>query len=288
MLAHPTAATYAAAMRTLVVPLMATLLSGCTFAALAEPSVHVSPYLALYQLRGKTSVDSFADPNSPTTIQSNAPQAMRNFGQDRHREDLGIRANLGDGFAGLHGEYYRLDMDTARRGQLEQSWGNLQQGDLASVAARMDEFRLGYIEQIAEMRTDYRDDELRLQIGAGGTITSRAMDLRARESTNARQQSVKASGDAIFVALRARASWRDFSLDLDYAASPSFLALTGDIDGLSQDVEARLTYRLPQRDIRFFAGMRYSVFSASGNTGPFRYDSEFLIDGLQFGITVTL
>ena len=45
-------------MRTLAVLLAATLLSGCSSTVMMEPGIYVSPYLALYQLRGNTKMQS--------------------------------------------------------------------------------------------------------------------------------------------------------------------------------------------------------------------------------------
>ena len=63
--------------------------------------------------------------------------------------------------------------------------------------------------------------------------------------------------------------------------------LSGDIKGVSQDLETRLSYRLPQRDIQLFAGLRYSEFSGRGKSGSFEYESDLIIDGMQFGFSVT-
>ena len=61
----------------------------------------------------------------------------------------------------------------------------------------------------------------------------------------------------------------------------------GDIEGLSQDFEAMVSYELPQRDVRVFAGWRYSEFSAAGSEGPYRFENDLVIDGLQLGVLVT-
>lgn len=273
-------------MRTIVVLLSATLLSGCT-ATLAEPAVQVSPYLAIYQLRGKSKMQSFVDPMAPGAVQNNTFQKMGQFGQDRFREDVGIRADIGDGFGGIRADYYQLDMDTSRKGELTNDWGNLLDGDRVSMYANMDELRVGYIEPIAEFTRDYRDEEMRFQFGIGGVFTSRQMTLKALDETFTRFQNFELAGDTIGAAVRARVSWQELALDVDYAAAPEALVLSGDIEGLSQDIEARLSYQLPQRDISFFVGLRYSEFSGSGIAGSFRYDSDMVIDGMQFGVRVT-
>lgn len=273
-------------MRTLVVLLAATLFSGCTSTVLAEPAIYVSPYLALYQLRGKTKMQSAGV--NPSELVNNPQQKMRSFGQDRHREDVGIRADIGDGFGGIRAEYYRLDMDTARNGELQADWGRLLEGDMVSIYAEMDEVRVGYLEPFADIRTEYRNEELRLQFAAGGIFATRSMTLSGRqEAPDTRAQNLTIAGDVVYLAARARATWKQFVFDLDYAGAPEEFVISGDMEDFSQDIEARLSYRLPQRDISFFAGMRYSAISASGDANGFRYDNAMTIDGFQFGITVT-
>ena len=265
--------------------LTAALLSGCTSTVLTEPIVHVSPYLALYQLRGDTKMQSQG--TLPSDLQNNPRQPLRRFGQDRFREDVGVRVDIGDGFGGLRGEYYKLDMNTSRSNELQADWGQLQAGDFASIYAEMDELRIGYVEPFADIRTDYRDEELRLQFGAGAVFATREMDMRGRETTNTRNQNLKFDGDVVYVAVRARATWKDFALDLDYAIAPEAFVVAGDMEDVSQDFEARLSYQLPQRDIKLFGGVRYSEFSASGIANGFRYDNDLVLDGFQFGLLVT-
>lgn len=287
MLAKACWAIYAADMRTLVVLLAVTLLSGCTSTVLAEPAIHVSPYLAVYQLRGKTKMQSFVDPMNPSTVKDNPYQQMRNFGQDHFRDDVGVRVDIGDGFGGIRADYYQLDMDTSKSGELTSDWGDLLAADKVSLYANMDELRIGYVEPIADFRREYRDEELRFQFGAGATFTYRQMKLKAHDETFVRAQYFELAGDTIGAAARARVSWMAFSLDIDYVVAPEVLVLSGDIEGLSQDIETRLSYQLPQRDISFFAGLRYSEFSGSGEASSFEYDSDMIIDGMQFGISVT-
>ena len=274
-------------MRTFVVLLAVALLSGCSSTVLAEPDIHVAPYLAVYQLRGKSKMQSFVDPVAMAAVKDNSYQEMRTFGQDKYREDVGLRTDIGDGFGGIRADYYRLDMNTSGSGELTNDWGNLLEADVVSMYASMDELRIGYVEPIIDYRTDYRDEELRIQFGAGGNFTYRQMKMRTRDETYTRSQNLEIGGDTLGAAVRARISWMALSLDVDYLISPEDLVLSGDISGLSQDIETRLSYRLPQRDIRMFAGLRYSEFSAAGTTGPYAYDTDLIIDGMQFGFSVT-
>jgi hypothetical protein len=290
MVAHRGAATYSATMRLLAAILTASLLSGCTSLVLADPAIRVAPYLAIYELRGDTSMQSAAPGGgSPSPAPQNNPaQSLQTFGQDRSHEDVGIRVDIGDGFGGIRADYYRLDMDTSRKGELQSDWGSLLAGDQVSMYAEMDELRLGYIQPIFDHRTDYRDDELQLKFGAGGTFATRQMKLRGREETNTRGQNLEMDGDLVFVALSAQANWRQLSFEVDYSIAPEFFVLSGDFEDLSQDFEARITYELPQRDINFFAGVRYSEFSADGSSGSFRYSSDLKIDGFQIGVSIVL
>lgn len=259
------------------------LLSGCT-STFNEPAVSVSPYYAVYQLRGKTSMQS-----APTTpggpLQDNPAQRLQVFGQDRHRDDVGVRADVGDGFAGVRADYYRLDMGTTRTGVLGADWGNLLTNDLAQIKAQMDEIRVGWVEPLLDVHRDWREHPLRLRIAAGGVYAYRSMELRGRTGDGARLQNASITGDAVYGALRARAEWRDFAVDLEYAVSPN-LVLTGDYDGVLQDIEARASYRLPQRDMRFFAGFRYSKLPSNGRADGFHYDADLIIDGFQLGFTL--
>lgn len=273
-------------MRTLAVLLAATLLSGCSSTVMMEPGIYVSPYLALYQLRGNTKMQS--EGTIPSEIVNNPRQPLRSFGQDRYREDVGLRADIGDGFGGIRAEYYRLDMDTSRQGELQHDWGRLLAGDMVSIYAEMDEVRLGYLEPLLDYQTEYRDEELRLQFAAGGVFATRQMSLEGRQAVpGSRVQELDLDGDVIYAAVRGRATWQQLQLDVDIAVAPEGFVIGGDIEDFSQDIEARLSYRLPQRDISFFAGVRYSEFSASGIANGFRFDNDMKIDGFQLGLTVT-
>ncbi len=272
-------------MRQLVVLLALPLLAGCTSTILAEPALHVSPYLAIYELRGKASLQSGGvNPGDP--LIDNPPQKMRTFGQDRFDEDVGVRVDLGDGFAGLRADYYKLDMNTSRNGVLDSDWGRLLENDEVRIRADMDELRIGWLEPFTDLRTEYRDAPLRVQLAAGGVFAYRQMNLRGRTDDGMRTQNVVIQGDVLYAAVRARVGWRDVELDVDYAISPE-VVLSGDYDGVLQDVEARLSYRLPQRDIRLFAGFRYSELPSQGTANGFRYDADLVLDGLQLGFLVT-
>lgn len=243
----------------------------------------VSPYLALYQLRGEVSLESPVPGGPP---QDNPPQDLRIFGQDHHREDIGIRTDIGDGFGGFRVDYYKLDQGSADPGVLEANWGALLQGDVVVMDVVMDELRVGYLEPLITAKTTWREHPLSLKFAMGGVLAWRDMRLRAKTDDGQRHQNVEIEGDVFYPAARLRVSWRDIGFDVEYAVSPD-LVIRGDFEGLQQDLELRATYSIPTRDVTFFAGYRYSEFPAEGEQGGLAFDSELALDGFQFGVTVT-
>ncbi|MBX3462183.1 MAG: hypothetical protein KF830_03355 [Planctomycetes bacterium] len=260
-------------------------LCSCTSLTMAEPQIHVSPYLAVYQLRGKTGMQSRPTPSDP--LEDNAPQSLRTFGLDHYKEDVGVRVEIGDGFGGVRFDYYRLDMGTTKSGVLGDDYGALQAGDDVRMKADMDELRASYLEPLFDLETEYRNQPLKFRFAAGAVLAYRDLNLRASTVDGARSQRTQIEGNVVYPAIRARLTWRDVALDIDYAVSPD-LALGGDFEGLQQDFEARLSYRLPLRDITLFGGYRYSELVAEGTQGEFRYDADLRLDGFQFGVVLTL
>ena len=265
-------------------PLLAcAILGSCSTTTFAEPRVLVSPYLAVYQLRGETSMQS--QPVVPGPIQDNPPQSLKDFGQEHHDEDLGIKIDVGDGFAGVRLDYYKLDMFSSRKGIIDGDWGNLQATDLVRMKFEMDEFRLGYLENVYSKETEWRGAPLTLRVAAGGVLSHRSMVMRGRTDDGLRTQNAYPEGDNFYPAARVRAQWRDFTVDAEYAISPG-LALGGDFTDTLQDMEFRLSYAVPLRDVTFFAGYRYSTLPVEGNSGSFHYDADLILDGYQFGVQV--
>jgi hypothetical protein len=271
-------------MRALVAVVSASLLSSCTATLLFQPQVLVSPYYTKYQLRGTTAVQS--DPGGGNPPVDNPPQTMRTFGQDHHRDDYGVRADVGDGFAGLRADYFHLDQDSASPGALDGGWGALQPTDVVRMNAEMNEVRLGYLEPLWKGSTAFRDEPLTFECAAGGVLSYRDMNLRALTDDGLRHQNVKIDGNNFYPAVRARVSWRNAALDVDYAICPH-LELSGDFQGVQHDFEVRASYTLPMRDITFFGGYRYSVLEADGNASGLGFDADLIIDGFQFGLTVS-
>lgn len=164
-------------------------------------------------------------------------------------------------------------------------WGALQMNDLVRMEIQMDEFRLGYLENIYDTKTEWRGSPLTFRVAAGGVISHRTMAMRGRTDDGMRRQDAHPEGENFYPAARARATWRDFSFDVDYAISPG-LSLSGDFTDTLQDMEFRLSYAVPLRDMTFFAGFRYSQMPAEGNSGPFQYDADLTVDGYQLGLQI--
>ena len=100
--------------------------------------------------------------------------------------------------------------------------------------------------------------------------------LRGRELTGTRTQDLDFSHQLAYVAVRARAAWQRLAIDLDYALAPEALAIGGDVDGVSHDFEARLSYQLPQGDMSFFAGYRRNDVGARGDADGLDFASDLV------------
>ena len=265
------------------IPLVAAalVLASCdSFPVMVEPRLQVSPYLAVYRLRGDVAMQSNPGP------QDNAPQDLSNFGVGSYKEDVGVRVDLGDEFAGFRVDYYRLDQSTSQRGILTDDWGDMDAGDDANMSVTMDELRIGWMQEVLSHRGQWRDGEVRLRLGLGLTYAYRGMKMRAEDFSSGRTQNLEIDGNLFYPAARFRAGWESVMVDLDYAISPD-IALSGDWGDVQQDIEARLNYRVPFQDVTFFAGYRYSILMADGTQDGFGYDADLRLDGFQFGVTVS-
>lgn len=269
-------------MRTLALAVAVCVVAGCT-TTMAEPRLLVSPYVAVYRLRGDIAMQS--EP-TPGAVQDNAAVDLREFGQQHYREDFGVRADFGDGFGGLRVDYYKLDQNTNDRGALANDFGALPATDVVRMNVEMDELRIGYLEPLWRWKTDWRERPFQLQFAAGAVFAHREMDLRAASLVSAREQKTEIEGDVVCPAARLRLGWRDFAIDADYAISPGF-SLGGDFEGTLQDIEVRASYTVAMRDVTFFGGWRYSTLPAEGRAGNLAYDADLVLDGFQLGVTVT-
>ncbi|GAB4138344.1 MAG: hypothetical protein Fur0037_04020 [Planctomycetota bacterium] len=262
-------------------------ISGCSpLPTLAEPRIQIAPYLSEYKLRGKTAMDTF-DPAVPS-LTRNAQAELTDFGVGDHEDDFGIRGDIGNGFAGLRVDYYRMSASTSRRGTLPDGWGSLEADDLAGMSTTMDEFRVGYAHELVTAEFDAGDlENIGLRLAPGVVLAHRSMSLRAYEETKTRAQALHAAdAGVVYPSLRARLSFRNFALDAEYAISPGGFDFGGDFRGLKQDFETRLSYEFEMHDVEMFVGFRRSEFEINGLEGDQNFSGDFVLDGVQVGIRV--
>lgn len=262
------------------------MLAGCALPrSLEDPAIQVSPYYATYKLTGTTALQSVGDTGA---IEDNQRMKLESFGYDDHEDDVGLRVDVGDGFGGFRIDYLRLDNSSTRKGVLADDWGVLRQGDPVHVAAELDEFRIGYVGEVLAHRFGERDRAVDVRLGVGAVLAHRDLALRVQEDNGLRSQNINHSDrGVIYPALRARATWRDFYLDGEYAWSPN-LNLGGDFDGDQHDLELRLGYAVPLQDVAVFAAWRLSQWEIDGRIGVLRHEADLQLTGWQFGVQIKL
>lgn len=261
------------------------LLCGCELVpTMAEPKIQVAPYLSEYSLRGKTAMDTV----SSGTVTHHAEHPLRDFGVGAHEDDFGIRGDIGNGFAGLRLDYYRMSASTSRRTTLGDGWGRVQGGDLAGMNTVMDEFRVGYAQEVVREKFDFhRLQDVQFRLAPGVVLAHRDLSLDGFEDTRARSQSLNASDNGVvYPALRARLQYQEVALDVEYAISPPGFDFGGDFKGTSQDFETRLSYEFEMHDVEVFVAYRHSSFQVNGSEDGQNYTGDFVLDGLQVGMRV--
>jgi hypothetical protein len=140
----------------------------------------------------------------------------------------------------------------------------------------LDEFRLRYIGQVLdfEPKADWR-----MQLGLGGSLVHRDALFESIELNSTRKQRVEIKDDGVFyLAGRARGSYRNVFLDVDYGISPD-LTFGGDYTGTLQDLEVKLGWRFEDQELEALVGWRWSQFPAEGTADGLRYEADFGIDG---------
>jgi hypothetical protein len=264
------------------------LLGACALpAALEDPKIQASPYLALYTLKGKTRMQS-VDQGTGSIVDNNDVH-LREFGGEHYDEDVGVRFDVGDGFSTFRFDYLMLDQNTSQKGTLSDDWGTMQQGDQAHLRTRMNEIRLGYVNEIWREKFGERERQVDLRLGVGAMMGIRQLKMEAREDQAGRTQTVRSSDQGSFgPAVRARASYRGWYVDGEYAISPDNWSLGGEFDGTQQDLEVRLGYQIPMQDVAVFFGYRWSQFEIKGNEGGLNHREDLTLDGFQFGVVITL
>jgi hypothetical protein len=263
-----------------LLPTVALLAAACT-TTFAEPRFQLSPYVAVHRLRGDAGAATPGTGGGPAT--ANAPQPLSRFGQGERGDDLCWRFDVGDGFAGARVDWYRLGIDGDDGSALGDGYGAFAAGDVATMRARMEEFRVGYIESVASTRLSLQDRPLTLRVGAGAVLASRDLSLTARRATDGAAERSSFDGENPYAALRLGARWRDVALDAEYALCPG-LAIGGDVDGVLHDLELRAAWTLPYYDVTLFAGWRLATIEAAAAGGR---TADLTLDGWLLGVSVS-
>lgn len=254
--------------------------------ALEEPKLQFSPYLSVYEITGKTRMQSF---DGSGNVVDNSYVNLREMGGGHHDEDVGGRIDVGDGFSTFRVDYLRLDTNSSRTNAISDDWGSLVQGDVVHMGATMDELRVGYVNEVWSGKFGAKEREWQMQVGVGAVLAWRDMRMDVVENNLVRQQKINASEDgSIAPAVRARATYKNWFLEGEYAISPEGWSVGGDFDGTQQDLEVRLGYQIPLQDVVVFAGWRWSQYDITGYEGALRHDDVFTLSGFQFGVSITL
>ncbi len=266
-------------------PTLALLLAtACSTTTFAEPRFQLSPYIAVHRLTGDASAATPGSGGGPAT--ANAAQPLSAFGQGDREQDLCYRFDVGDGFAGVRVDWYRLGIGGDAGRPLDDGYGAYVAGDEASMRASMDEWRLGYVESFASKRTMLWDRPLALHAGAGGVFASRDLSLTARRDGDGLVERSSFDGENVYAALRLGARWQGFALDAEYALCPD-LAVAGDVDGWLHDLELRAGWALPYIDVTIFAGYRLATLEASTTDAGARRAADLQLDGWLLGVSVS-
>lgn len=261
----------------------ASVLAACGLPKTVSPRLVVSPYYADYQFRGRLGMQS----DSGAGPVDNTPQSLGNMGQGHHEGGYGIRADVGDGMTGLRADFYRSSINPTSSGVLDDDFGHLLADDVVQSNFRMNEYRIGYLQQVWDAHGALYDRPLDLAFAAGGILAHRDLEVHARTTDLARHQDIDISDHGVvYPALRFRAGWQSLAFVLEYAMSPD-LSFGGDFQGIQQDFETRLTYTVPFQDIGLFVGYRYTTMSVEGVEGGLGFDGHLYLDGLQLGVTVS-
>lgn len=259
-------------------------LAACeSFPVPTDPRVHVSPYYAHYRLRGDASMQS----NPGTGPVDNDPLSLDALGQGHYADDIGVRADVGDGFSGIRVDYYQMEIGPRGSTTLGEGFGAIPAGANAQAQPKMEEWRLSLTQEVYATKMRWRQEAVDMRFGLGGTWANRSMDLdvRGSDTSGGYEQKIDFGGDVFFGAARFRATLGQVSLDVEYALSPDLQ--TGEWDDVAQDFETRLSYAVPFQDVTVFAGWRYATLDGSGSAGGLGYDADMTLDGYQFGVTVT-
>ena len=261
---------------------------GCSWLpGLADPELRIGPRMYLYRHEGEARMQSVGQ----TAPENNPAMDVSRFGQLRRDEDYGGVLSLGDGFSGVEAQVQLVEIDDSKTGTLTTNFGAVPAGTEVNSNLEYDEYRLGYLAELYgyELEAD-EDDSILLQVGAGGELVHRNGDFEIFDPLGVpgqrAEQRIRFRSDVTpYLRARGRATWREFSVQADWAFNPD-VHFGGEFDGVMNDVEVVVRYLIETQDISLLAGYRWSQLPMSGVEGDLRFDADFWVEGYVLGIDV--
>ncbi len=247
-----------------------------------DPEITIEPRMYLVRHEGKARMQSVTGGQ----IINNAAMDTSRLGQFERDESYGGVMAVGDGFSGLEASFNKFEIDDSKEAVLTTDFGALQGGDVVNSDMEYDEYRLAYVAEIYQHAFEIgEEEEILWQLGAGGAMAHRAGDFNVREiGGEMASQEIDFRDDGTpYLQLRTRASWRNFSAQLDWAFNPD-LHWGGDFEGQMHDIEVLLRYQLEAQNLSVVAGYRWSDLPFSGQDEGLRYDADFRVEGYVLGV----
>jgi hypothetical protein len=264
----------------LALPLL--VLQSCSLPGLEKaPAFHFTPEFTLYMITGKASMQS-QGASGPV---DNAPNTARELGQNqRDAGDWGGTFSVGDGFSGLDFSYLHVDLGSTSRGTLSHDFGALHAGDTVWSEFRGDVFKVDYYGQMFEHKWS---NGIKAQVGPGIVLAHHELRFKAVEVDDTRQQQIKLQDDVTpYAGIKARGTYRQFGLELEYAIDPG-VHFGGDFDGVLQDYGISLRWALAEdQDVTLIVGYRSSDLKAEGSDGSLHYSADLAMDGYFFAVSL--
>ena len=258
------------------------LMTSCGLPGLESPQYRFTPEFTLYQLSGGAKMQS----GSGAAQVDNAKMPARELGQDqRDAGDWGGTLAVGEGISNFEVSYLHVDVDGGTaRGILSQGFGALQAGDKVYSTLRGSEIRAAYHARVWDHQWK---SGAKLEFAPGAMLANRSLAFRAREINNARTQRINLDdGLTPYLAARARASYKQFAVQLDYAIDPG-IHLGGSYEGTMQDMSVSLRYAaLPDQDVDLILGWRRFDLFASGSSEGQRWETDWKLEGFFFAVAI--
>ncbi len=271
-------------MRAIPILTVLLLLPACTgLPGLDMPVIRISPRLHEDVQYGTTRMQSVQGGG----VVDNAPQDMRQLGQNGHDEDWAIVASAGDGFSGAELEYRHIAIADTSTGVLGADFGAVPAGTTVSSKLAGDGWRLAYFGKFLGSTVAVGNQEIEFALAGAFALTHREMSFGVAEDGNTGVEQRIHFSDSVtpYFGLRGRVAWRDLSLDVDALVNPD-ISFGSDFRGTQEDIALTMRYRLEAQDVALLAGFRWLDLDTSGEEGGLRYDTGFRVEGFVLGVEI--